>query len=86
MERALQEDPNVYKYDEIYEEMEQKKIDFRRDKKETDKKVNCFLTVACFGLLIFVHVLSIVLISRFLMCKRMETRCHSFNFIVTDVS
>lgn len=38
MERALADDPTVYQYDEIYDEIDKKKIDKVAAKKKEDKK------------------------------------------------
>ncbi|KAI4455287.1 nuclear speckle splicing regulatory protein 1 [Holotrichia oblita] len=37
-EKAVEEDPTVYQYDEIYDKMEQKKMDTKLSRKELDKK------------------------------------------------
>jgi coiled-coil domain-containing protein 55 len=39
MKRALEEDPTVYQYDEMYENMEQQKADVVAKKKDVTKKV-----------------------------------------------
>ena len=39
MQRALEQDPSVYQYDEIYDKMEQKKIETKAIQKEQEKKV-----------------------------------------------
>ncbi|PNF18903.1 hypothetical protein B7P43_G01382 [Cryptotermes secundus] len=38
MQRALEQDPTVYQYDEIYEKMEEKKTDTKATKKDQEKK------------------------------------------------
>ncbi|KRT81165.1 hypothetical protein AMK59_4911, partial [Oryctes borbonicus] len=37
-EKAVEEDPTVYQYDEIYDQMEQEKVETKLTKKESDKK------------------------------------------------
>lgn len=39
MQRALAQDPSVYQYDEIYDKMEQKKIETKAIQKDQEKKV-----------------------------------------------
>lgn len=39
MQRALEQDPSVYQYDEIYDKMEQKKIETKAIQKDQGKKV-----------------------------------------------
>jgi coiled-coil domain-containing protein 55 len=39
MQRALEQDPTVYQYDEIYDKMEEKKRDTKAVKKDQEKKV-----------------------------------------------
>jgi coiled-coil domain-containing protein 55 len=39
MQRALEQDPTVYQYDEIYDKMEQKKIETKAIQKDQGKKV-----------------------------------------------
>jgi coiled-coil domain-containing protein 55 len=39
MQRALEQDPTVYQYDEIYDKMEEKKTDTKAIKKVLEKKV-----------------------------------------------
>ena len=39
MQRALEQDPSVYQYDEIYDKMEQKKIETKAIQKDQEKKV-----------------------------------------------
>jgi coiled-coil domain-containing protein 55 len=39
MQRALEQDPTVYQYDEIYEKMEEKKTETKATKKDQEKKV-----------------------------------------------
>ena len=39
IQKALEEDPSVYQYDEIYDEMEQKKVVATQATKTKDKKV-----------------------------------------------
>lgn len=42
MQRALEQDPSVYQYDEIYDKMEQKKIETKAIKKDQEKKVQVY--------------------------------------------
>jgi Coiled-coil domain-containing protein 55 (DUF2040). len=42
MQRALQQDPSVYQYDEIYDKMEQKKIETKAIQKDQEKKVQVY--------------------------------------------
>jgi coiled-coil domain-containing protein 55 len=46
MQRALEQDPTVYQYDEIYDKMEQKKIETKAIQKDPEKKVQIIYT-AC---------------------------------------
>jgi coiled-coil domain-containing protein 55 len=39
MQRALEQDPTVYQYDEIYDKLEQKKIEAKTIQKGQEKKV-----------------------------------------------
>jgi len=39
MQRALEQDPSVYQYDEIYDKMEQKKVETKAIQKDQEKKV-----------------------------------------------
>jgi coiled-coil domain-containing protein 55 len=39
MQRALEQDPTVYQYDEIYDKIEEKKTETRAMKKDHEKKV-----------------------------------------------
>lgn len=40
LKRALDEDPTVFQYDEVYDDMEQKKAEVVAKKKDVSKKVN----------------------------------------------
>lgn len=42
MQRALEQDPSVYQYDEIYDKMEQKKIETKAIQKNQGKKVQMY--------------------------------------------
>jgi len=42
MQRALEQDPSVYQYDEIYDKMEQKKIETKAIQKDQEKKVQVY--------------------------------------------
>ena len=42
MRRALEQDPSVYQYDEIYDKMEQKKIETKAIQKVQEKKVQVY--------------------------------------------
>jgi coiled-coil domain-containing protein 55 len=42
MQRALEQDPSVYQYDEIYDKMEQKKIETKATQKDQGKKVQVY--------------------------------------------
>lgn len=37
-EKAVEEDPTVYQYDEVYDEMDQKRKDSKLSRKDLDKK------------------------------------------------
>jgi coiled-coil domain-containing protein 55 len=39
MQRALEQDPTVYQYDEIYDKMEERKIETKAVKKDQERKV-----------------------------------------------
>lgn len=48
-ERAVEEDPTVYQYDEVYEEMDKKRKETKLDKKNADRKpkyINKLLSAA----------------------------------------
>jgi Coiled-coil domain-containing protein 55 (DUF2040) len=51
LKRALDEDPTVFQYDEVYDDMEQKKAETVAKKKDVSKKVSTLQTnsnaVAC---------------------------------------
>jgi coiled-coil domain-containing protein 55 len=42
LKRALDEDPTVFQYDEVYDDMEQKKAETVAKKKDISKKVRAF--------------------------------------------
>lgn len=39
MQKAVEEDPTVFQYDEIYDDLEQKKVEATSAKKGVEKKV-----------------------------------------------